>query len=457
MNAAMAGVSTVFEADADASVSGEIASLSSNVPRQPRTLAETGLTLAQLSDLLLKHTYLHGSLQGHEAAQQVRLPFSVIEEALTFLRRAKCLEVSSGQMFGQVSYRFQLTEQGRTRAREAFEFCRYVGPAPVPLRNYVAQCRRQTVTGIPCDATGLTAAFEGLVLRQGLIDDVGAAVSSGQAIFLYGPPGNGKTVIARRIGRWMNQSGGEIYIPYAVQVDGSIVTLFDPTVHQTTDDAELEFAGTDGTDRRWRRIRRPVIVTAGELTLDMLDLRPHQGLHFHAAPAHLKANGGVFLIDDFGRQRVSPRELLNRWILPLAERIDYLTLGTGKKFAVPFEQLIIFSTNLDPSELVDDAFLRRIRHKIEVASPSPQDYAELFARCCIERGFPYNAAVVNHLFANHYSLSRPPRWSDPQNLLEIVQATCRFRGMTVQLSEDLIEEAARRFFCRAAEPRESRS
>jgi hypothetical protein len=431
-----------------------------DAPRRPQSLAETGLTLAQLSDLLLKLVYLHGSLTGYDAAGHVRLPFSVIEEAITFLRRTRCLEVSSGELLGQASFRFQLTDQGRVRAREAFDLCRYVGPAPVSLRSYVTQCRRQTVAGIACDAASLARAFEGLVVREGLLDEIGPAVTSGQAIFLYGPAGNGKTVLGRRIGRWLNTSGGEIFVPYSVQVDGSIITVFDPTVHQTTDDAHFAESASaldrpgmlrpDAPDLRWRRIRRPVIVTAGELTLDMLDLRPHQGAHFYAAPAHLKANGGVFLIDDFGRQRVLPRELLNRWILPLAERIDYLTLSSGRKFAVPFEQLVIFSTNLDPRELVDDAFLRRIRHKIAVSPPTEGEFAELFSRCCAERGIPFEAGCVRQLFANRYSFASPPRWSDPQDLLEIVQSICRFRGETARLTKELLGEAARRFFCRDA-------
>ena len=344
-------------------------------------------------------------------------------------------------------------------AREAFEQSRYVGPAPVSLRSYVEQCRRQRVSGIDCTPSRLAPAFDGLVLRPGLLDELGPAICDGQAILLHGPPGNGKTLCARRIGRFLNSFGGEIYVPYAVQVDSAIVTLFDPNLHQTTDDSDagdrmlaaapptdapatsvLKEGLETGPDLRWRRIRRPVVVTAGELTLDMLDLRFHADSRYYAAPAHLKANGGVFVIDDFGRQQVAPRELLNRWILPLAERIDYLTLATGKKFAVPFEQLVVFSTNLNPSEVLDDAFLRRIRHKLAVGPPTREQFSELFRRACEERGLQCDPECLGYLFSNRYSLTKPPRWSDPQDLLEIVGCICRFRGEAARLSRDLLAE-----------------
>lgn len=426
-------------------------------PLPPRSLAETGLTLGQLADLVLKLTYLHGSLSGAELAAHLRLPFRVVEESLAFLRQVRCLQVQGGQPAAEFAYRYQLTEEGRARAREAFEQCRYVGPAPVSLRSYVEQCRRQTVRGLPCTMERLRPAFEDLVLRPGLLEEIGPAITDGQAIFLYGPSGNGKTALARRIGKYLHTSGGEVYVPYAVLVDGLTITVFDPNVHQTVDDLELRGAPVaetapgerpwvhPGTDLRWRRIRRPVVVTAGELTLEMLDLRFHPESRYYVAPLHVKSNGGVFVIDDFGRQRVSPRELLNRWILPLAERRDYLTLTTGKKFAVPFEQLIVFSTNLEPHDLVDDAFLRRIRYKLAVLPPTREEYTEVFERCCRERGLASDPDCIRYLFSERYNSSRPPRWSDPQDLLQIVCSLCRFRGMAPSLSRELIAQAAGRF------------
>jgi len=432
-------------------------------PQAPETLAKSGLSLMQVCDLILKQLYLQGAALGIDLARQSRLPFNVIDEGLVFLKDEKCIEVSAGDLIGRVSYRFNLTDLGRSRAREAFEQCRYVGPAPVPLEDYVRQCMQQTVTGTVCDPDSLLAAFKDFIIRPGVLDELGPAVCSGKSIFVYGPPGNGKTIIAKGLGRFLNNNGGEIFVPYAIHSENSIVTIFDPTIHAATDNDDL--AGTlmqsdphaaaersrllqsNPPDLRWRRIRRPVVITGGELTLDMLDLRYNTSANFYQAPLHIKANGGVFLIDDFGRQIVSPRDLLNRWILPLEERIDYMTLSTGKKFSVPFEQLIIFSTNLDPRELVDEAFLRRIRHKIAIGTPDRDLYTEIFQLACRQRSIPFNQDALDYLYLAYYDKGKPPRSSDPRDLLEIVQSICRFRNQEVALTENLIADAALKFFC----------
>ncbi len=431
-------------------------------PPVPTTLDESGLTLMQVSDLVLKQLYLQGSLLGVDMARNARLPFNVVDEVLRFLKDEKCIEVMSGEMIGRASYRFNLTELGRLRAREAFEQCRYVGPAPVSLDSYIDQCKRQTVNGVDCTEESLTRAFSYLVMKPELIRQLGPAVCSGQSIFIYGPPGNGKTLVAKGLGKYLNLYGGEIYIPYALHTEGAIITLFDPTLHQTTDDVEQQARHTPhelgidnsrisyepSVDMRWRRIRRPVVITGGELTLDMLDLRYNKASNFYTAPLHIKANSGVFLIDDFGRQIVSPRDLLNRWILPLEERIDYLTLVTGKKFSLPFEQLIIFSTNLDPVELVDEAFLRRIRHKIQIGSPDRAYFTDIFRLCCEQKQVKFSANVIDYLYAQYYDQGKPPRSSDPRDLLEITESICRFQNQPFDLTPELIGEAAQRFFCK---------
>ena len=427
-------------------------------PLSPHTLARSGLTLMQVGDLVMKQLHLHGQLLGVDVARHIRLPFQVVDEALRFLKDHKIIEVSSGDVIGTASYRFSLTELGRRRSREALEHCGYVGPAPVSLEQYVDQCRRQTVSTIDCDPVRLQEAFSQLVIRQHLLEELGPAVCSGKSIFIYGPPGNGKTRIAIGLGRFLNRYGGDIYVPYAIQTDSQIITVYDPTIHESTDDLDVagDLAGymtgqqgyTDGhVDLRWRRIRRPVVITGGELTLAMLDLQHFASSNFYTAPLHIKANGGVFLVDDFGRQIVSPSDLLNRWILPLEEGIDYLSLSTGKKFSVPFEQLIIFSTNLDPRELVDEAFLRRIRHKIEIGSPERELFTDIFKLTCELKTIHFNAAVVEYLFTNYYDHGKPPRSSDPRDLLEIISSICRFRRQPVLLTPELMAEAASRFFC----------
>jgi len=454
------------ESNAQAAPHSEEDAAAATAPRTPFTLADTGLGLMHVCDLILKQLYLQGNLLGIQFARHARLPFPVIDEGLKFLKEEKCIEVSSGELIGPASYRFNLTELGRRRAREAFDQCRYVGPAPVPLEAYVEQCRRQTVAGTACSMSALSDAFGQLILRQNLLQELGPAVCSGKSIFVYGPPGNGKTMIAKGLGNFLNTHGGDIYVPYAFLAENSIITVFDPTIHRPTDNTELQALNladpeaivnpgdishsrtlpAPSFDLRWRRVRRPVVITGGELTLEMLDLRFNESSNFYTAPLHIKANCGVFLIDDFGRQIVSPRDLLNRWILPLEERIDFLTLTTGKKFAVPFEQLIVFSTNLDPRELVDEAFLRRIRHKIHIGPPDRELFTEIFQMNCEIRDIKYNPGCVDFLYSHYYSHNKSPRSSDPRDLLEITQSICRFRKQPVLLTPELIAEAAERFF-----------
>jgi predicted ATPase with chaperone activity len=425
-------------------------------PSAPETLQESGLSLGFLDDLILRTLYTRGGMLGLDLARFLCLPFKVIEEGLRFLKDEKCLEVVGGDLIGRVSYRFNLTELGRARAQDAMELCAYVGPAPVPLDDYVEQAYRQAVTGIGVTPDALRAALSHLVVKEELFNAIGPAIVSGKSVFIYGPPGNGKTSIANAIGDFMTSAGGEIYVPFAFLTENAIVTVYDQSVHRRADDggnervedneATIRRLLNSGTvDPRWVRVRRPVVITGGELHLGMLDLRHNSDANFYQAPLHIKANGGVFLIDDFGRQLVSPKELLNRWILPLENRHDYLTTASGKKFEVPFEQLIIFSTNLDPRDLVDDAFLRRIRHKVEVNAPTRDVYERIFSMNARRLGMATCPEAVDYLYERYYNSNRSPRASDCRDLLEIVQSICRFRRQPVQLTRELMVEASATF------------
>jgi predicted ATPase with chaperone activity len=423
-------------------------------PIAPDSLKEAGLTSAFVNDLLMKSLYLRGTMIGRDLAQYLCLPFRVIKDQLKFLKDDKSIEVMGGDLVGEVSYRFTLTDMGRKRAQDAMEQCAYVGPAPVPIEDYVEQCYRQAVTGIKVIPEQLEGAFSHLVIHPDMFAALGPAIVSGKSVFIYGPPGNGKTAMARSIGDFMNTSGGAMYVPHAFIADGSIITVYDPSLH-VVDDTPDESDKVDNTinrllsvaaiDNRWVKIRRPVIVTGGELNLEMLDLRYNKEAKFYQAPIHFKANGGVFLIDDFGRQLCSPKELLNRWILPLEDRHDFLTVSNGKKFQVPFEQLIIFSTNLDPKSLVDDAFLRRIRHKVEVYAPERQVYEKIFNNVARKLAMNPCPEAIEYMYERYYNSGRVPRASDCRDLLEIVQSICRYKGCSVHLSRDLIAEAAKTF------------
>jgi predicted ATPase with chaperone activity len=425
-------------------------------PNSPDNLEQSGLSESLVNELILRTLYTRGGMLGLDLSRLLCLPFKVIEPSLRFLKDEKCIEVAGGDLIGRVSYRFNLTELGRRRAQEAMKLCAYVGPAPVPVEDYVEQTYRQAVTGIGCTPEALRGAFTHLVLPESLFNAIGPAIVSGRSVFIYGPPGNGKTAIARSIGDFMNGAGGAIYVPHAFLAESSIITVFDPTVHQLDEETGQDRAedneakisrllGRGVVDPRWVRVRRPVVVTGGELNLSMLDLRYNQDANFYQAPLHIKANGGIFLIDDFGRQLVSPKELLNRWILPLEDRHDYLTVASGKKFQVPFEQLIIFSTNLDPKDLVDDAFLRRIRHKVEINAPTRDVYERIFSAMTKRVGMNPCMEAIDYLYERYYDQGRSPRASDCRDLLEIVQSICRFKKQPVELTRELMIEAATTF------------
>ncbi|MDW8183815.1 MAG: AAA family ATPase [Anaerolineae bacterium] len=418
------------------------------IPPMPRTLEETGLTPALLADLALKILYNAGYLTGGQLAERLRLPYTGVTEAiLDFLKREQLVEVQGARGVGEQAYQYALTARGRDRAREALDRSQYAGPAPVPLSAYTAAMRRQSHKGTRVTPRVMRQALGHLILNDRVFHKIGPAINSGTSIFLYGPPGNGKTSIAEAIGHRV--FGGAIYIPYAIEVGGFIIKVFDEVNHEPLPNHRSGQTGVlkSPADARWIPVRRPFIVSGGELTLEMLDLTWNEISRYYEAPLQMKANGGVFLIDDFGRQQVRPRDLLNRWIVPLEKGVDYLTLHNGQKFEIPFEVLIIFSTNLNPRDLVDEAFLRRIRHKIEIPDPTPAEFREIFRRTCQARGIPYDDQALVYLIQEWYiKRRRPLRAVHARDLLAHIQDIASYFNVSPTLSKELIDRACEAYF-----------
>jgi hypothetical protein len=414
-------------------------------PAAPATIADTGLSTDRLTQLFIKTLYT-GEATGVVLAERIRLPYSVFEPLMEHARVEKLIEVRGAVGSGSAGYRYALTDLGRDRARQYLDANQYVGPAPVPLAAYVAEMKAATSDRGYLERDRLREGFAHLIVDDAVLEQLGPAVNSSRAVFLYGPPGNGKSVIADGMGRAL---GGDMYVPYAVDVDGQIVTVFDPVNHVSLDDGDegTGIVASAARDRRWVRIKRPVVVVGGELTLDMLDLSFNPISKFHEAPLQMKANGGVFLVDDFGRQRMRPQELLNRWIVPLENRVDFLTLHTGRKFQIPFEVLIVFATNLDPTSLADEAFLRRIPYKIPITDPTLDQFTKIFELNCRLRRLRFHQVMVAYLQRRHYApYRRPLRSCHPRDLLDQVTALCRYRGQEPVITRELLDAACRAYF-----------
>ena len=426
-----------------------------NAPFLPPAITrieDTGLSPLWVQDLILKVFYYQGYLTGFKLAEEIALPYvGVVDQLLEVLKREKLVEVKSSQVgLGEGAYQWAITGAGIARAREALDRSQYAGPAPVPLTVYNESQKKQSRGRTMVTDKMMRQILASLVLGEKTFQRIGPAVNSGTSLFLYGPPGNGKTSIARAIG---NQILSQfIYIPYSIYIDGQVVKLYDSVNHQLAPDDEAQYQGTGSLrgqrrDPRWVKIRRPFIVVGGELSMAGLDLVFDDVHKFYEAPFHLKANGGIFLIDDFGRQQIRPRDLLNRWIVPLENRIDYLTLHTGRKIEIPFDVLVVFSTNLPPKDLVDEAFLRRLRHKIEIGDPSYEEYREIFKRVATSKGVAYSDQGLAHLLQEWYiKKDRKVRASHPRDLCDQIIDIARYMRLEPSMTNELLDRAAGSYF-----------
>jgi hypothetical protein len=411
-------------------------------PAEPRSLDEAGLSEGFVDGLVCKQLAVSGCCSGRSLAAQLCLPFAVLELRFRSLRARQLLTHKAATDLNDFDY--ILTDRGREWTQQVQETCSYVGPAPVPLGDYVASVDAQTITAGAVRRDQLEEAFGDIIVPPDLVARLGPAVNSATGLFLYGAPGNGKTTLAERVTLCFGQ---EIWIPRVLTAEGEVVKLYDPAYHRAEEESRDRLMRHDCHDRRWVKVRRPTVVAGGELTLDALEIRHNGPGSASEAPLQLKSNCGSLLIDDFGRQRLDPRDLLNRWIVPLEKRHDYLTLAGGKKIQVPFDQLIIFATNLEPRELVDEAFLRRIPYKIHVPDPDEEEFHRLFEANAPRVGCVYDRAAVEHLLATHYRpCRRPLRRCHPRDLLLQVRHCCAYLGLAPQMKPEYLDQAAENYF-----------
>jgi predicted ATPase with chaperone activity len=398
-----------------------------STPKPVKKIADTELNFGSLTNLVLKILYYAGTISGHEIAERIKLPFvGIVDQILDFIKRNQMCEVRGASGFIEGGYQYLITSKGSAKAREALERTTYMGPAPVSLNAYRKAIREQGIQAITVQPKTMRQALAHLVLDERTFDSIGPAINSGKSLFLFGPPGNGKTSIAEAIGQMM--LGDEILIPYAIDVDGEIIKVYDEVNHEVVEEATLT-AGANNLrrfpDPRWIRVRRPSVMAGGELTLKNLDLIWNETTRFYEAP----------------------RDLLNRWIVPLEKGVDFITLYTGRKIEIPFEVLVVFCTNMDPKDLVDEAFLRRIPHKIEVTDPSLDAYHEIFRRVCDEKRVPFDERGLAYLLQEYYLKPRRKlRAVHPRDMVNQLLDLAAYLGEEPRLTKDMIDRAAHAYF-----------
>ena len=405
-------------------------------------MRDTGLAQSTVEQLIFNTLYSRGELTGRQIADILGLSFSVIEPMMEDLKIRQLFEVKRSLGYGLISSAFTLSEAGRKRARECYEVNQYVGPAPVPVTQYLAAVEAQKPPKGWLTRDLLAKAFKHMVLNPRTLSQIGPAVNSGKSLLIYGQPGNGKTYLAEAL---INLESCPVFIPYALEYNGSIIQFFDPLNHHpiaSESDTEVLFSLQRPYDSRWVRCRRPFIATGGELTLDMLELGYNSVTKMYDAPCHLKANSGIYLIDDFGRQRVSPAELLNRWIVPMESRVDHLILPTGGKLSLPFEVFLIFSTNLNPDQLGDEAFLRRIQYKMLVANPTVDEFEKIFMKSCAAKNLQCSYEVMNSFIDRHYTKTGFAfRRCHPRDVISHATDLMAFEDLPPIVDDDILDRA----------------
>jgi len=434
-------------AETNPSVLSEAQAHWANFLPPPSSINDLGLGEMFVAQLILKHCFFLDAFTLKDLTERLKLHTAIITKILDYWRQEKCMEVRGADLCDNkvnllsMGNRYALTDGGKKRAAQLMEYDSYVGPCPVALEDYWRQVAKQSIQVAEVTREELEAPFLGLVIPPDLFEQLGPALIGGRTLFLYGPSGNGKTTIALKLGEvWQDH----VLIPYAIHVHGHVIRVFDEINHRPVPETD---AGQGPGDRRWVRCQRPIVVAGGELTLAMLDLAYNPSLKYYEAPLQLKANNGVFIVDDFGRQQISPQVLLNRWIIPLENRQDFLYLHTGQKFAIPFDQLMVFATNLEPANLLDPAFLRRIRSKVKVRSTDRLQYIEIFRRVCQQYQLDFDPAAVEYLLSQYYEVTqRPMAACHPRDLVQQIVDYCRFHRLPPVLSRENIDRASRTYF-----------
>ncbi len=420
-------------------------SMESDLPGLPKSVADTGLDIGFIGDLVGKHLHRGGVLTLKDLAGRLALPGVVVEEALHFLRKEQRIEIRTGSN-GSNQLRYALTERGRTSALDALLRSGYTGAAPVPVDAYRAVAEKQSIHATGVTRQQMEACFADMVVPGGLLDVLGPSLNSGRAIFVYGPAGTGKTYITKKLGRLFSEA---VLVPHALLVGDTVVQLYDPLIHKPHSEhgTEESLSLETGLDPRYVVCERPVVISGGELTTDMLDIQYDPSTRLYQAPLQLKANNGIFILDDLGRQKVAPEQILNRWIVPMEERVDYLTVGTGQHFWVPFDVVLVFSTNLNPLHLADEAFLRRIGYKIHFDYLTPMEYEVIWKGACKEQGIAFDPELLHYLMEQLYATTDTPLLPcHPRDLLGIAMDHARYTESGTQPTPEQLCHAWRSYF-----------